>query len=181
MEKTKKIIAIMITIIIILGTILPNISIMAENIDDSQEKNENTIGDIKEEVVNNKDSEIITNEDTNKLAEDRNSSEEDNTNKESESKEQLKVISKDVLEKKPELDEEINKEKGKKVAVDEHSITYKLDKNTYKTVYSAYPNTYVDKEGKTKEIDNTLITENDNYTNSSNSFDVTLLFYIRRK
>ena len=163
MNKTKKIIATMIIIIIMLGTILPNISIMAENIDDSQEKNENI-----------KDSEIITKEDTNEVAEDSNSSEEDNTNKESGSKEQLKVISKEVLEKKPELDEEINKEKGKKVAVDEHSITYKLDKNTYKKVYSAYPNTYVDKEGKTKEIDNTLITENDNYTNSSNSFDVTL-------
>ena len=181
MNFAKRIIASFIAIIIISTTILPCLSIAVDNIiaDDKENNkenqvNENVIIQKQEEQSNAKENEEVESSKENNTEK----TEQDLDNKENESEDEndtkKSIVSKEILEKKPELEAESTKEIGEKVAVDEHSITYKLDNKTYKKVYSAYPNTFVDKDGNTKEIDNTLITEDENYTNSANSFDVTL-------
>ena len=178
MNKLTKIIAALLTIIIVCITLLPNISLMAESIEENKITSENKIEESKENQIitetnesNQTSKEAITETDSDNEKEE---IKESDDNSDDNNSEKVNTVSKEILEKKPELEPETNKETGKKVAVDENSITYKLNNNTYKKVYSAYPNTYVDEDGNTKEIDNTLITENENYTNSANSFDVTL-------
>ena len=178
MNKLTKIIAALLTIIIVCITLLPNISLMAESIEENKITSENKIEESEENQIitetnesNQTSEEAITETDSDNEKEE---IKESDDNSDDNNSEKVNTVSKEILEKKPELEPETNKETGKKVAVDENSITYKLNNNTYKKVYSAYPNTYVDEDGNTKEIDNTLITENENYTNSANSFDVTL-------
>ena len=163
MSLTQRIIATMIVVVMVLFTITPTISLATEEIlqngttESVLYQAENTIEPKTEKI------EEVQNElENSQIVEDKNLVE--NTN----------VVSKEILEKKPELEKTNKQEEGEKIAVDEYSITYKLNDNTFKKVYTTYPNTYKDENGNEKEIDNTLVTENENYTNNASNFDVTL-------
>lgn len=66
---------------------------------------------------------------------------------------------------------------GEPVEVNEYSKVYKINKNTYTSVYSSVPNFYYDEKGNVKEYDNSLTYENnlfgsDEFTNVSSNVDV---------
>ncbi|MBQ8209156.1 MAG: LysM peptidoglycan-binding domain-containing protein [Clostridia bacterium] len=66
---------------------------------------------------------------------------------------------------------------GEPVEVNEYSKVYKIDENTYTSVYSSVPNFYYDEKGNIKEYDNSLTYENnlfgaDEFTNISSDIDV---------
>jgi hypothetical protein len=86
------------------------------------------------------------------------------------------------LTKRPILPKKDNEQdKNNRVAVSKYSETYQLGRNKFKEVYSTEQLTYTDKNGKEKEIDNTLVTElnprartlgNNYFTNKANDFKV---------
>lgn len=160
MSMTQKIIATIVLIVMVLFTVMPTISVAVEEV-----RNNGTT----EKILYQKD----TNE-TNTSNEQTENETSNSNNEQNIETVETNVVSKEILEKKPELENNLQEEQGEKVQVDEHCITYKLDDKTFKKVYSAYPNTYKDEEGNQKEIDNTLVTENESYTNNANDFDITL-------
>lgn len=83
---------------------------------------------------------------------------------------------KEVILRNPYLYEEIDGSdlKGAEVAHDQNSRTYLLEDGTYLTRYFDDAIMYEDENGDLKDVDNTLVSDGNNYVNADNAYNLTL-------
>lgn len=82
----------------------------------------------------------------------------------------------EIIMRDPDLYGEIEDSdlKGAEVEHDQISRTYLMEDGTYLTRYFDDPIMYMDEEGNLSDIDNTLVAEENVYTNTENSYDLKL-------